>query len=183
MRKSTKDQLSDALKTLLETQPLSSITVSDISNECGLSRMTFYYHFKNIHELAEFACNRELDSIIGPVDDENLTWELMFERIGNGFVSHKPFYDAVAMLSSVRGLHRRFIAYCRQILIREVKPAFLEAGRSEDDAADTIEVLSCAIAASLTGWMTGYLDFETARLSEIITGIRNTYLAGVTRVE
>jgi len=50
VRKSTKDQLSDALKTLLETQPLSSITVSDISNECGLSRMTFYYHFKGVRD-------------------------------------------------------------------------------------------------------------------------------------
>ena len=36
-------------------KPLSKITVTDITEDCGISRMTFYYHFKDIYDLVEWA--------------------------------------------------------------------------------------------------------------------------------
>lgn len=42
-----------ALRRILKTKPLSEVTVSDIKNECGISRSTFYRNFKNIAEILE----------------------------------------------------------------------------------------------------------------------------------
>jgi len=43
----TKRALEASLKKLLLTKPLDKITISDITDDCGVNRMTFYYHFKD----------------------------------------------------------------------------------------------------------------------------------------
>ena len=44
----TKRALEASLKKLLLQKPLDKITINDIAEDCGISRMTFYYHFKDI---------------------------------------------------------------------------------------------------------------------------------------
>ena len=56
MAGSTKYALEDALKKLLLQKPIDKITINDLSEECGISRMTFYYHFKDIYDLVEWVC-------------------------------------------------------------------------------------------------------------------------------
>ena len=47
MSQVTKRALEASLKNLLLKKPLSKITISDITEDCGINRMTFYYHFKD----------------------------------------------------------------------------------------------------------------------------------------
>lgn len=47
----TKQALADSLRQLIRKKPYSSITVTDITRNCGLSRHTFYYHFKDKKDL------------------------------------------------------------------------------------------------------------------------------------
>lgn len=42
----TKRALEQSLKNLLLQKPLHKITISDIADDCGINRMTFYYHSK-----------------------------------------------------------------------------------------------------------------------------------------
>ena len=56
MSQITKRAIEASLKKLLLTKPLDKITISDITNDCGINRMTFYYHFKDIYDLVEWAC-------------------------------------------------------------------------------------------------------------------------------
>ena len=45
MSQITKRALASALKELLEHKPLNKITIADITEQCGVNRQTFYYHF------------------------------------------------------------------------------------------------------------------------------------------
>jgi len=47
----TELKLGNALKTLMATQSLDTITVKKISEMCKVNRQTFYYHFRNIYDL------------------------------------------------------------------------------------------------------------------------------------
>ena len=49
MSKVTKRALEQSLKNLLLKKPLTKITIGDITEDCGINRMTFYYHFKDIY--------------------------------------------------------------------------------------------------------------------------------------
>ena len=50
MPNTTKAALEESLKRLLLKKPLDKITITDITTDCGISRMAFYYHFKDIYE-------------------------------------------------------------------------------------------------------------------------------------
>ena len=40
----------------LRTKPIDKVTINDLTEHCDMSRMTFYYHFKNIYDSYSF-CN------------------------------------------------------------------------------------------------------------------------------
>lgn len=50
----TKKALSASLKELMKHKELNKITVSDISEHCGVNRQTFYYHFKDVIDLVDW---------------------------------------------------------------------------------------------------------------------------------
>lgn len=52
----TKIALGESLKKLIQTKRLEKITINDLTADCGVSRMAFYYHFKDIYDLVEFIC-------------------------------------------------------------------------------------------------------------------------------
>ena len=52
----TKLALEAALKKELLTKPLDKITINELAEDCGISRMAFYYHFKDIYDLVEWVC-------------------------------------------------------------------------------------------------------------------------------
>ncbi|MCD8023106.1 MAG: TetR/AcrR family transcriptional regulator [Lachnospiraceae bacterium] len=49
---------------LLNERPVSKITVKDIVERCGINRNTFYYHFRDITDVMEFAFKREMNRIM-----------------------------------------------------------------------------------------------------------------------
>lgn len=52
-------------------KPLNKITISDITSDCGISRMTFYYHFRDIYDLLEWTCSEDAYKAL----EENSTYE------------------------------------------------------------------------------------------------------------
>ena len=60
MAQRTEKAIANALKKLLAKRPLNRITISDIANECGINRMTFYYHYRDVYDLIECIADEEL---------------------------------------------------------------------------------------------------------------------------
>ncbi len=56
MANTTKHALEASLKKLLQHKQLDKITIQDLTADCGISRMSFYYHFKDIYDLVEWSC-------------------------------------------------------------------------------------------------------------------------------
>ena len=61
----TKRALEASLKKLLLKKPLNKITINDITEDCGVNRMTFYYHFKDIYDLVDWILLEDATRIIG----------------------------------------------------------------------------------------------------------------------
>jgi probable dihydroxyacetone kinase regulator len=56
---STKRMLANSLKKLMETKPLNKISIHEITEDCGVNRQTFYYHFHDIFDLLEWMFKEE----------------------------------------------------------------------------------------------------------------------------
>ena len=90
MSQITKRALEQSLKNLLMKKPLTKITISDIAEDCGINRMTFYYHFKDIYDLVEWAC---IEDARKALEDNKTydTWQQGFLQIFQAVRDNKPF--------------------------------------------------------------------------------------------
>ncbi len=80
MSQMTKNALADSLKALLELRPIDKITISDITDDCGVNRMTFYYHFQDIYDLLEWSWIREANKVLNGKKTYD-TWQQGFLQI------------------------------------------------------------------------------------------------------
>ena len=86
----TKYALENSLKKLLLQKPLNKITINDITEDCGINRMTFYYHFKDIYDLVEWVCMEDAKKALA--DNKTYeTWQQGFVRIFDAVRENKPF--------------------------------------------------------------------------------------------
>ena len=90
MSQVTKRALVASLKNQLLKKPLDKVTISDITDDCGISRMTFYYHFKDIYDLIEWAFEEEASRILEGKKDYD-TWQQGYLRIFEDLNANKPF--------------------------------------------------------------------------------------------
>lgn len=86
----TKRALEESLKNLLLQKPLDKITISDIAADCGISRMTFYYHFKDIYDLVEWACMEDARRALEGKKTYD-TWQQGFLQIFEAVQANRPF--------------------------------------------------------------------------------------------
>lgn len=90
MSQITKKAIEASLKNLLLKKPFNKITINDIAEDCGISRMTFYYHFKDIYDLVEWACEEDAKKILDGKDDYK-TWTQGFLNLFEEVLKNKPF--------------------------------------------------------------------------------------------
>ena len=90
MAGSTKYALDDALKKLLLQKPIDKITINDLTEECGISRMTFYYHFKDIYDLVEWVCIEDGKRALQDKKTYD-TWQEGMGQIFEAVLENRPF--------------------------------------------------------------------------------------------
>lgn len=86
----TKQALEASLKKLLLQKPLDKITIHDITTDCGISRMAFYYHFKDIYDLVEWACYEDAKQALQGKKTYD-TWQEGIRQIFEVVFENKPF--------------------------------------------------------------------------------------------
>ena len=86
----TKIALEASLKELLKKKPFDKITIADLTEDCGISRMAFYYHFKDIYDLVEWVCVEDATRILGENKTYD-TWQEGFLRIFEAVSENKTF--------------------------------------------------------------------------------------------
>ncbi|MBO4382554.1 MAG: TetR/AcrR family transcriptional regulator, partial [Clostridia bacterium] len=66
----TKNALLQSFTGLLTKKPLDEITIGEITDNIGLSRKTFYYHFSDINDLVLWTFNKQIKSALETSDIE-----------------------------------------------------------------------------------------------------------------
>lgn len=114
MSQVTKRALEQSLKNLLLKKPLTKITVGDITDDCGINRMTFYYHFKDIYDLVEWSC---LEDAKRALDEKKTydTWQQGLLQTFKAVQENKPF-----ILNVYRCVHREQVEKYLQPLVDQL---------------------------------------------------------------
>lgn len=86
----TKKALMESLKKLMLQKPLNKITINDLTADCGISRMAFYYHFKDIYDLVEWSCIEDASRALQGKKTYD-TWQEGLQQIFEAVLENKPF--------------------------------------------------------------------------------------------
>jgi probable dihydroxyacetone kinase regulator len=73
----TKKAIAAGMKELTRKKSFDKITVSDITQACGLNRQTFYYHFQDKYDLVNWIYYNDIISLV--VD--NLTYDNCIDKV------------------------------------------------------------------------------------------------------
>ena len=152
MSKVTKRALEQSLKNLLLKKPLTKITIGDIAEDCGINRMTFYYHFKDIYDLVEWVCLEDAKKALA--DNKTYeTWQQGFVRIFDAVRENKPFIMNVYRCASREQVEKYLTPLTDDLLMGVINE--LSAGmvvRAEDKAF-IAQVYSYAFVGLMLDWI------------------------------
>ena len=159
MSQTTKRALEASLKHLLAKKPLDKITINDIAEDCGISRMTFYYHFKDIYDLIEWSCIEEASRVIEGNKTYD-TWQEGLTQIFEAVLENRPF-----VLNAYRCISReqmeRFLFHLTYGLIRGVVDEKSQGvDISEEDKAFIAEFYKYSFVGILLDWIKQGMDAD-----------------------
>lgn len=155
MTNNTKNELGRALYTLLGKKNLDRITVADITGLCGLNRQTFYYHFHDVYELAEWLIDREVAELASSENAKTGDWHELLMHI---FLRLTESKSVALHLYRSRGWHH-IVDY----VYRRVSPLLEERARNlvaelqldvpEDDLLFVVRIYLYALSGVLDAWL------------------------------
>lgn len=172
----TKEAIKTSFLKLLNEQPLTKISVRSISEECGINRNSFYYHFQNIPDLIESIVMDRVDSLvkryptINSIDEcFNVAFQLLLEN--KRAVLH--IYNSVN-----RDIYERYtLKLCEYVVCSYVNTFFSDSGFDECDRKILVKFFKCQLFGMCMEWLnTGMSDdaiFEFRRLLELCHGMAN----------
>ena len=176
----TKYDLEASLKKLLLQKPLDKITISDLTADCGISRMAFYYHFKDIYDLVEWVCLEDAQRALQGKKTYD-TWQEGLEQIFEAVLENKPF-----ILNAYRCISReqmeRFLYQLTYGLIRGVVDEQSQGTAiTEEDKSFIAEFYKYSFVGVMLDWIRQGMTADPWALTEKISAAMRGSIANAIR--
>ncbi len=146
----TRDRLGDALIALLLAKPFDDITVQEVLDRAGVSRSTFYEHYRDKNDL-----------LLSDVDDFFAAMSGLLARTGERPGRVAPVTEFFAHVADARELYAALLASGRLHDVRELGEAHFARGIAErlapsvekSERAARAQALAGALFSLLTWWV------------------------------
>lgn len=152
MSQITKYALENSLKNLLLQKPLDKITISDITDDCGISRMTFYYHFKDIYDLVEWSCFEDARKAL----QENKTyetWQQGYLQIFEEVKKNKPFIMNVYKCVHREQVEKYLQPLVNNLVLNVINEEAQNTNVTEDDKLFISQIYSYILMGLMLDWI------------------------------
>ena len=111
--------MGNAFKELLEDRPFEKISVSDICDRCNMNRKSFYYHFEDKYDLANWIFDTEFTELMRQNNLDVMNVEYCFEERWNGlrvvceyFYENRTFYRRILKIEG----QNSFVSHFREFM-------------------------------------------------------------------
>lgn len=152
MSQTTKRALAASLKKLLADKPLDKITIVDITEDCGVNRQTFYYHFQDIYDLVEWIYTSEASEAMGS-QKTYATWQQGFFQVFAYVLENKNFVLHTYHSVSREFLERYLYAETYRLLYGVLEEKAAEIPVREEDKAFIANFYKYAFVGLMLDWI------------------------------
>lgn len=147
----TKKAIAGSLKSLCKEKPFDKITVSDITNLCGINRQTFYYHFQDKYELLSWIYyNEAFVPIMNGISFEN--WDQKLEELFSLMNEEKYFYVNTIKYSD--SYFQEYLTKLAEIVFEEaIDKLDTEKSLIEDERVLFAKFYAYGICGTVSSWV------------------------------
>lgn len=152
----TKNEIVRSFTKILKDKPFDRITISDIAENCGIARMTFYYHFEDIYDMLSYAIEEKLRASISKSFTYE-TWQLDYAAVFDEVLKDKAFYSKVFAsvdLRQIQDFLQGFATRCVREMISG-RCRYLNITLGDADISMICSVYSYSMIGLLLSWMSG----------------------------
>lgn len=173
MSQITKRALEESLKKMLLKKPVNKITISDITEDCGINRMTFYYHFKDIYDLVEWSC---VEDAARALDGKKTydTWQQGFQQIFQAVLDNKPFVQNVYQSVNQEQVETYLYSLTHNLLIGVIEEKAVGMQVRDEDKEFITDFFKFAFVGLMLDWIRNGMKKDPQqiidRLSILIEG-------------
>jgi probable dihydroxyacetone kinase regulator len=148
----TQAAIANSMKQLMKIKPFNDISVSDIINNCGISRKTFYYHFKDKYDVVNWIFNTDVvDSILESTTLDN--WAEGSLKLCRYIYDNREFYTNAINVAG----QNSFTEYLNNLTRLQVEKLSMQAcGKytvDKDDKEFMIDFFYNAFIGVFTTWI------------------------------
>ena len=151
MSKLTQKAIKQSFIKLLDKKPIDRITVKDITDDCGISRNTFYYHYTDIPTLLEELLTENAEELIQSYPSIASLEECL--NVGAQFV----LQNRRAAMHIYNSTHRYIYEKCLMKVCRRVISSYFDVAVPNDLLADEdrdilIDYYKCFTFGCIADW-------------------------------
>lgn len=165
MSQVTKRALEESLKRMLLKKPVNKITISDITEDCGINRMTFYYHFKDIYDLLEWSCLEDAAKALAGKKTYD-TWQEGFLQIFQAVLDNKPFIQNVYQSVSREQVETYLYALTHNLVIGVVEEKALGMEVRDEDKEFIADFYKFAFVGLMLDWIKNGMKKDPQQIIE-----------------
>ena len=152
MAEITKTALASSLRKLAENTPIDKITISDITEDCGVNRQTFYYHFQNIYDLVAWIYQNETTKAIGSKKTYD-TWQEGFLNVFKWIQNNRSFVLRTYQSGCREHLEHFLFSEVYNLLINVVNECAKDKLTSDADKAFIADFYKFAFVGTVYNWI------------------------------
>ena len=163
----TKQLLEASLKKLLLKKPLDKITINDITTDCGISRMSFYYHFKDIYDLVEWVCVEDGKRALQDKKTYD-TWQEGLCQIFEAVLENKPFILNVYRCVSKDKIESYLYKLTYSLIARVVEEKCGDIPLAEEDKTFIAECYKYGFVGIMLDWIAQGMKADYVEITDRI---------------
>lgn len=165
MSQITKRAIEQSLKNLLLKKPLTKITISDIAEDCGINRMTFYYHFKDIYDLIEWACIEDAERALANKKSYD-TWQQALLQIFDTVLENKPFIMNVYRCVHQEQVKKYLKPQVDNLVLEIINEEARDIAIREEDKEFIAKIYSYVFAGIMLDWIEDDMRSDPKQITE-----------------
>lgn len=148
----TKQKLSEALKVRMRTHPFSKITITQLLEDCDITRPTFYYHFKDLNDLVMWMMKQEVFSLFH-LGTDCPTFESGMICLTTYIYKNKQLFRNLSGCFSQREFEVVFFSAAKEMALHFIKLLCGNIPAKEDDIDFIADFFTHAVVTAYLSWI------------------------------
>ncbi|MEA4911271.1 MAG: TetR/AcrR family transcriptional regulator C-terminal domain-containing protein [Oscillospiraceae bacterium] len=169
----TKKALAASLRELMTSLPFEKVSVGDICEHCGMSRKSFYYHFRDKYDLVNWIFNVEFLTAAQSKAYAD-AWEFLSDICGY-FYDNKEFYISALQVEGQNSFTEYFYDVFQPVVSEYLKDEFSDPEHSDFYATFFIDGMRVALIRWLKDNAKIEPDVFVALFRRAVGGIAKKY--------